>query len=126
MQSILATGLKVDADLSARQFEAVKMSGTDNEVSIVSGTTDKPIGILQNKPDAAGEAAEVVIFGMSKARYGGTVNAGDLLSVDGDGELVAVVAGTDTTRYVIAQALEDGADQEVHQVLVCAAPFRAA
>ena len=114
-------GLEANANISANQFEAVKMTGTTSKfrVSAVTGNTDKPIGILQNNPNAAGQAAVVAGPGeVCKARYGAAVNTGDSLSVDTDGELVAVVEGTDTTRYVIAIALEDGADQEVHYVLV--------
>ena len=114
-------GLEANANISANQFEAVKMTGSTSKfrVSAVTGNTDKPIGILQNNPNAAGQAAVVAGPGeVCKARYGGAVNTGDSLSVDADGELVAVVEGTDTTRYIIAIALEDGADQEVHYVLV--------
>jgi acyl-CoA reductase-like NAD-dependent aldehyde dehydrogenase len=59
-----------------------------------------------------------------KAKYGGNVNAGDALTVDADGDLVAATYGTDTTRYVIAQALENGANGEVRFVLV-GVPHRA-
>ena len=117
-------GLEANANISANQFEAVQMTGTTNKfrVSAITVNTQKPIGILQNNPNAAGQGAEVAGPGeVAKARYGGTVNAGESLSVDADGELVTVVEGTDTTRYIIAQALENGADQEVHYVLVVTA-----
>lgn len=121
-------GLEANADISANQFEAVKATGTTSKfrVSAITGNTDKPIGILQNNPNAAGQAAEVAGPGeVAKARYGGNVNTGDSLSVDADGELVTVTEGTDTTRYIIATALEDGANQEVRYVLV-QSPHRAA
>ena len=116
-----------DSDISAKQFEAVKMSGSASlEVGPITGTTDRPIGILIDNPNAAGQPAGVAIPGeVTKARFGGTVNEGDSLSVDADGELVAVVEGTDTTRYIIAQALEAGVDQDVKLVLV-QSPHRAA
>lgn len=120
--------LIANADISAKKFEAVKMTGTTNDyrVSAIAANTDKPIGILGNAPNAAGEAATVYTCGeITKARYGGAVSVGDSLGIDADGELVAVVEGTDTTRYIIATALEDGADQEVHMVLVVT-PHRAA
>lgn len=120
-------GLEANANISANQFEAVKMTGTTSKfrVSAIAANTDKPIGILQNNPNAAGQAAVVAGPGeVCKARYGGAVNAGASLSVDADGELVSVTEGSDTTRYIIAHALEDGADQEVHAVLVVT-PHRA-
>ena len=116
-------GLEANANISANQFEAVKMTGTTSKfrVSAIAANTDRPIGILQNNPNAAGQAAEVEKPGeVCKARYGGNVNAGDLLGPDADGELVALTVITDGSavdRYACAQALEDGADQEVHYVL---------
>ena len=47
------------ADLSAKQFYIVKMSG-DNTVTVCAAVTDVPIGVLQNKP-ASGEQAVVRI-----------------------------------------------------------------
>ncbi len=119
-------GLIADTDISANQFEAVKMKGTTEkfEVAAISATTDLPIGILQNDPNAAGLAAEVAGPGeVAKARYGGNVSCGDWLVMDSDGELVASAAfDVDATHvhthFSIAIALEDGADQEVHKVLV--------
>lgn len=116
-------GLEANADLSAaaQQFKAVKLTGSTSKfrVSAVAANTDKPIGILLNRPTAAGQAAEVAGPGeVCKGLLGGTVNAGDSLAPDGDGDLVAVTEGTDTTRYIIAQALEDGASGEIRYVVV--------
>jgi len=119
-------GLIADADLSASQFEAVKMKGTTEkfEIAVVSATTDLPIGILQNDPNAAGLAAEVAGPGeVAKAVYGGTVVCGDLLVIAADGNLEASAAldvdGTHVhTIFAIAIALEDGANTEIHKVLV--------
>jgi len=115
-------GLVAAGDISANQFEAVKLDGASPfTVTSIAAATDYPVGILQNDPDAAGEAAEVAGPGdVCKARYGGNVTAGNLLGVDTDGELVArTPAAAGGSNYsVIALALEDGADQEVHYVLV--------
>ena len=115
-----------DSDISANRFEAVKMTGVGFEVTNIAAATDKPIGILLNNPNAANLSCEVAGPGeVCKARMGGTVNAGDSLGCDADGELVAIVEGTDTTIYVIATALEDGVNQDVKYVLV-QSPHRAA
>ncbi len=119
-------GLIADGDISANQFEIMKMKGTTEkfEVTAVDATTDTPIGILQNDPNAAGLAAEVAGPGeVAKARYGGSVNCGDLLVLASDAELVAsATLDVDATHvhtiFSIAIALEDGADQEIHKVLV--------
>lgn len=116
MNYLAIPGLKAGANISANQFEAVKMGTADFTVIAITANTDKPVGILQDDPNASGQSAEVAHVGVCKARYGGTVTRGDLLSVDTDGELVAVTPGTDTTRFVIALAMESGADQEVRFV----------
>jgi len=118
-------GLLSGADISAKYLEAVTLSTGDFQVNAITANTDCPIGILHNKPDAASQGATVIGPGnVCKARYGGTVTIGQRLSVDTDGELVAVTEGSDTTRYIIAIALEAGVNQGVYQVLVVT-PHRA-
>ena len=119
-------GLVAGADISANQFEAVQLITTNFRVSPITVNTQRPIGILQDNPNAAGQGAEVAGPGeVAKARYGGTVTRGDALTVDADGELVLATYGTDITRFVIAIALESGVDQGVYKVLVVS-PHRAA
>jgi len=115
-------GLKAAADISAKQHEAVQLNGTDWTVAAITANTQVPIGILQNDPSAAGQAAEVAGIGsICKARVGGVVNAGDVLGPDADGELVAKTpaAAGGSDFYSIAIALQDGAaDQDLIFVLV--------
>ena len=112
-------GLVADANLSTKQFTAVKLSTTSGKVSAFASATDIPVGILDNKPDADNRAASVVPAGnLTKARYGGTVTAGDLLMAASDGELVKHTSGTDVTQWVIAQCIRSGVDQDVQQVMV--------
>ena len=63
------TGLVASADLSAKQFYAVKLASTDGQVSVCSSTLDVAIGILQNDP-ASGQEADVLAFGESMAYVG--------------------------------------------------------
>jgi len=103
-------------DLSTRQFYAVRLSGSSGnpfEVASIStgNVTQRPIGILQNDPNASGQGAEVMLSGISKVALGGNVTQGDLLSNDCAGRIVGVtIAGTQNTTaaYVIGQALQSG------------------
>ena len=125
MSNILASGLMADADLSAKQYYAVMLSAsTDRYVSLITNANapQVPFGILQNDPDAAGKAAEVCVFGVCKAIYGGTVTRGDSLSIDDTGRLITdaiteVLAGNAIDLFHCAYALESGAVNEVRQVL---------
>lgn len=69
---IIAPGLTADADLSTSQYCFVYLS-TNNVVGLATSTVAIPIGVLQNKPSAAGEAAEVCCFGVTKLVAGETL-----------------------------------------------------
>lgn len=92
---------------------AVKLSGST--VVKCSAATDRAIGIAQN---AAAEGAAVEVahpggggFGLA----GAAISAGNLLGFDTSGDLVKVASASD---IIIAQALEDAADNDVFSVQV--------
>lgn len=94
------------ADLSAYQFRFVKLDA-NGQVNICSAATDIPIGILQDKPAAQGRAANVMLDGISKVVGGANLAKGDQVGTDNQGRAVALVAGTDTTKYAVGQIMED-------------------
>ena len=116
------TGIVADADLSAYQYHAVKLSATNRKVSAMTdANAERPVGILQNDPDADGKAAEVATSGQCKAKYGGNVTAGNTLICGNTGLLIADVEvkdGTAVDVHHIADAIESGAINEIHEVLL--------
>jgi hypothetical protein len=90
------------ADYSALQFVAVTYVAAG---TVTKSTANQPaIGILQDKPAAAGATCAVREFGHSKARMYSTGTKGDALKVaDSDGRLGTGTAGTD---IIIGIALE--------------------
>lgn len=98
------------ADLSSYQFRCVKMSTTDNTVSL-SGAGQAAIAILQNQP-TLGQSAEVEMLGISKAVFGATVTSGDMLMSDSVGRLVPHTG----TNAQVAVAIEGGALDEIGTV----------
>lgn len=120
------TGLTASADLSAKQYYFVKISG-DNTVTVCAAATDIPVGVLQNAPDD-GEAAEVLAVGVTKISGDEDLAAGNLIGTSGDGQAQAIVAGTDTTVYTVGQVLQgNGAASGIATALInCASPARAA
>lgn len=125
-QPLKLTGLTASADLSAKQYHFVKVSGV-RTVTVCAAITDKPIGVLQNTP-ASGEAAEIVAVGVTKVSSDSAVTAGDLIGTSSDGQADTIAAGTDTTVYVAGQALDstNAAGGLVTALINCAAPARAA
>jgi hypothetical protein len=95
------------ADLSAaaNQYKFVKLN-TSSQVVLCSAVTDKPYGILQNTP-ASGQAAEVMIDGISKVQADANLTIGDQVGTSADGQAAAYVPGTDTTKYIVGEVLTD-------------------
>lgn len=102
-------GLKAGADLSAvgNQYKFVKLSAI-NTVVLCNGVTDVPIGVLQNRP-ASGEGADVCAIGITKVQGDADLSVGNLIGTSADGQAAAYAAGTDTTKYIAGQVVEDNA-----------------
>jgi hypothetical protein len=79
-------------DLSAYQFRFLKLTGAD-EVDIVSAATDRVVGVLQNKPAAAGRGAAVAVVGVIKMQAGGAITAGDPFKTNATGFAVSASSG---------------------------------
>jgi hypothetical protein len=99
-------------DLQTKQFHYVKLSA-NRKVVICAAATDKPVGILQNKPDTD-EEAEVLIIGRGKLTADVTLSAGDLLMTSADGQ-GAVAA---STGYNTGQVVQGAAAGELAEVTV--------
>jgi hypothetical protein len=114
------------ADLTAHQYKFVKLD-TDGKLAAIAAATDIPYGVLQNKPDT-GEEGEVVIIGITKIQADEALNENDVLGTSADGQAQVIVAGTDTTVYIVGRCrLAAGAASRIGTAVVnCAAPARAA
>jgi hypothetical protein len=114
------------ADLSTKQFRFMEWDGTD--VDPCNAITDLSVGVLQNKPDAAGKHAEVLMIGGTKMVAGAAITAGALLGTDDEGRAVPIVAGTDTTQYILGRAMSaaSGAGIIISAMVDCTAIARAA
>ena len=98
------------ADLSAKQYYFVKLASSTT-VNVCAAVTDKPIGILQNKPES-GEQAIVRCFGISKVSADATLAAGDVIGTAADGQAQPISLGSETTVHVCGQAIEAGSAGE--------------
>ena len=98
------------ADLSSKQFYFVKLASSTT-VNVCAAVTDKPIGILQNKPESGGQAM-VRCFGVSKVSADPTLAAGDVIGTAADGQAQPISLGSETTVHVCGQAIEAGSAGE--------------
>lgn len=117
---------RAGADLSASQYKILELA-TSGKVSVADGATDKPIGVLQNKP-TSGETAEVVVSGITKVQADADISIGDTIKTSADGQAAKLTHGTDTTHYAIGILLQDpGAAGDIVAAYVdCAPPTRGA
>ena len=102
-------GLPGSADPnSGKQYRFVKVTGA-HECGLATGAAGElVIGVLQNKPQVTGAAATVAIRGVSMVEVGGSVNAGDPVKVDADGQAVKATLtgqGADDYDVVVGVAL---------------------
>jgi hypothetical protein len=112
-------GLTASADLSAKQYLFVKMSG-ETTVTVCAAATDKPIGVLQNTP-TSGQEAEVAVSGLTKIIGTADLNFGDSIGTSSGGHAVAKSAGT--VDYIVGQVIlgNGGAGGYVTAYIDCAA-----
>lgn len=98
--------LEAAADLSAKQFYAVKVDSAGK--AALAGAGDRAFGILQNTP-TQGQMASVAFDGISKAVAGGTIAAGAQVEVDANGKMVtASKAVVDSTVSSATDAVKGG------------------
>jgi hypothetical protein len=87
---VFDTSKVASADLSAKQYFAVKLHTTEDQIALGAAVTDVCLGILQDKPKS-GEAGRVRVHGVSKAVTDGSGTAiaiGDKLGTNTSGKLV--------------------------------------
>jgi len=106
-------------NLSSFQFYPVTLitSSTfpDGAITTISSTATKPVGVLQDAPDAAGVMGAVCIEGVSKVLcYTGTVAVLDAIGVDTSSR--GAVTTTDN-QWIVGTALEKANDANVNTYL---------
>jgi len=115
---------QASADLSTKQFYFVTLNSSKQVA--VAGANAECIGVLQDKPNAAGIAGQVRCFGISKVQCGGTFAAGDKIASDASGKAVKYTAATVSAgtpeplagSLVQGIALEAGVSGQVSTILL--------
>ena len=103
-----------DGDNSARQYHIMQLTNGVDQIGMASlATWIGIVGVLLNRPAAAGRTATVAYGGRGKVMLGGTISsAGAWLTTDGSGRAVLATSG----QVVIGTALETGAAAEIVSV----------
>ena len=67
----------------------VRVTGK-RQVGLVTANTQQAVGVLENKPQAVGDACTVVFSGIASMVAGGAIAAGDAVTSDATGRVVTL------------------------------------
>src|SRR3990172_3244531 len=95
-------------DLTSNQYKFVKLNSS-GQVVVIAADTDNPIGIQQDVPNstATGSSVQIMFEGISKVQGDADLAKGAYVGTSADGQAIALVHGTDTTKYIIGQVIDD-------------------
>lgn len=112
-EALQGISIPAGADLSAdtNLYKAVKLAANGIVTTTVAG--EQATGILQNRPKL-GDPGKVGFSGVSKAKAGAAITKGALITARADGTVGPAAA----TNFVIGQALEAAAANDVISVLL--------
>jgi hypothetical protein len=119
--------LEAAADLSAKQYYFVYVD-SNGQAAVCSAATDQPIGILQDKPAAAGRACTVMVNGISKVSSDAALSLGNKVGTSADGQAAAYAFGTDKTAFIVGTVIgaSGGAAGLATIIFDCMSPARGA
>jgi hypothetical protein len=111
----------------ANVFKFVKLNSS-GQVILCAAVTDIPCGVVQTPAASTGDAVNVMALGISKVQGDADLTKGNQIGSSADGQAAAYVAGTDTTKYIVGQVLEDNtaAGGLITALINCIAPARGA
>jgi Uncharacterized conserved protein (DUF2190) len=105
--------LPASADLSASQY-CLLVANSSGQAVVQTAATDV-IGVLCNKPTAAGRACEIQADNIAKVRSGASLTAGTRVMSDGSGRAITC---TSTNKCVGIAIEASGAANQVIKVLL--------
>lgn len=112
---LISISVPASADLSASQFRFLQVNSSGQ--AALAGATGIAVGVLQNKPPAAGRPATMGYTGVSKVIAGGTVAAGARVTSDANSAAITATTGDS----VAGLALTGGVSGDLISVLIGAA-----
>ena len=119
---VLDVTFKAAEDLSTYQYCFVELSA-DNTVAKYGTATSIAIGVLQNKPTVAGQAARVRVLGVSRVRASDNETYGTKIGATTDGEGVMMTVDKDVYYGVCLEGNATHAGSETSTVLLTGLNF---
>ena len=107
---LFSYSLPATADYSAKQYYAMTIAS--DKLVLASAAGQKVMGILQDEPEA-NRHGTIMLKGITKAIFGGTVAELDPLTVDANG---ALVKRTDNSTFFVGWALQAAVASDIKAV----------
>lgn len=107
--------VEASGDLTSSFFKFVKMSGAG--AAAVTSADDIALGVLQNKPNAAGIAGTVMVDGITKVLASKAITAGVAVYLAADGRVTDAASATPNHAVGIAWTAASGADKVMSVLL---------
>lgn len=101
-EAVKRLSAEASADLSTYQYCGVKLNSSGQLA--LAGEGDAAVGVLQDKPAAAGRAGAYAISGVTKVLCGATLSAGDRVSFNSVGRAIGVGSGNDWSMGIMTSA----------------------
>lgn len=102
-------GFDAAGDLTTSHYKFVKLAG--GTITAVTSADDAGIGVLQNKPSAAGVEGTVMVDGITKVLASKAIAAGVKVYLDTDGRVTDTATATPNTPVGVALTASSGADK---------------
>lgn len=91
-------------DAAIAPYTAVKLND-DGKVVVATAKTDNIFGVTTEVQTPANGSCDVVVCGITFARAGADVKAGNFLTIDNQGRVVPVAAEPTAKNRIVGQAL---------------------
>lgn len=104
---VLTDSFEASGDLSSHDAKFVVLDASD-QLELCNAVGEQCLGVLLDKPAAAGRTGNVALEGIYPVKYGGTVDAGQYITTDASGLAVLATLGD----YIHGKCLEDAATGE--------------
>jgi hypothetical protein len=107
-----------DAGAAIAAYTVVKFTATDFQVITAAAVGDALAGVTTEVAAASGERVDVIHDGIAYVQAGGTIAAGDSLTVNATGQAVSAGPATGVNNHCFARARQSAVVGDVFEAIL--------
>jgi hypothetical protein len=107
-----------DASGAIPAYSIVKFTATDFQVTVGAAVSDALVGVTTEVSVADTERVDVIHSGIAYVQAGGTIAAGDPLTVNGTGQAVKAAPAAGVNNTCIGRARQSAVSGDVFEMIV--------